>query len=257
MENMNKTKILSMLKEMITVPKKEYVDFSIDLLNYMNALDKDKITNIGKIINQLNLDIKEAVSLIYSHFFKCSNLMCYIIAIIHISNNQFSTFFSKDRNEDQKEKQRTISKFYHELGDIFTILKIYKQFRNAENKEEWCLNNYFSYQNLNKISETKKKLKMKFKKVIDEINNLEIVVETYKSKKQNAIQSLSEGYKTNIAIHQENTKFYENTYPKIKTKTEITRDTSLIYFPKKIFYLELANILNNKKFNMCTVISKV
>jgi len=254
-ENINKNKIDKMLQEMITVPKKEYVDFSFNILNFMNIVENDTITMIGKIVNKLNFDIKQAVSLIYSHFYKCSNMMCYILAIIQISNNQFTTFLIQDKMDDFKIKKQKISNFYHKFGDIFTILKIFKQFKNQENKESWCLENYLNFSKFEKIYEIKKKIKSNYKKLFSEIDDLNIIVESFKSRKQNIIACLTEGYKTNIANYIENTKMYENDFPQIKTKAEIDRDSSLIYFPKKIFYLELANILGRKKYNMCTVIS--
>lgn len=254
MEDMNKNKIDKMLGEMITVPKPKYVDFSINLLEHLKIIQDDKITDLGKIVNSLNMDPKNGVSLIYSHFYQCRKLMCYILAIIEISNRQMSSFFIS--GSDMRTRLMKISSFYHKLGDLFTILKIFKQFSAQEDKQTWCYDNYINYKNINKIEESKNKIYHNLKKNIDNIKNLEIEIKDIsESKKQNIIMSLMEGYKTNIAHRVEETNTFINTFAKIKTVASIDQDSSIKSKPNKILYLELANIMNRKKYNFCTIIN--
>jgi HrpA-like RNA helicase len=254
-EDMNREKLDSMLKDMITVPDKLYVDSSITLLTHLNILNDDKITDIGKIANSLKLDPKEAITLMYSFFYDCRKIMSYVISIIHLSNGQISSFYNKEKTNDKtimRKQNETISGFYHRLGDIFTILKIYKQFQKEENKEVWCAENFLNFDKFNKIEHKKEKLYKSLRRLIPELKLLDITVERDDSKKKNVISCLKEGFKTNIAVKKD--KMYVNSYPDKKTTAPLAFDSSILTKPNKILYIDLANIMGRKKFNMCTVI---
>ena len=161
--------------------KKPILKKSEEMLLFFKNHENDKLTDLGRVIKKFSsLSLSEAYSIIYSYYSGCLNEMCNLITILNIIKNKIDTLILpyKKTNEKTPEeikinrqilfsKQR---KFFHKFGDHFTILEIYKQFKNFMDDEK---NNEFKNDDIeNDLNQLKNDEPTKTKKDFKKWGNL-------------------------------------------------------------------------------------
>ena len=158
-------------------PKEETLVETISHLVELGALNKEDetLTNIGKAMLKLETDPDFSKAILEGLQRNCAQEVIEIIAMIGASRRLYSRGFEDETMEAADRKKFD---FCHEKGDLLTLLKIYKSFKevnpdradrgNKTDKEmklikdkcqKWCKSNYLSFPALNEASYTVRGLK--------------------------------------------------------------------------------------------------
>ncbi len=139
----------SLLKEFISPPEISFVESSLKLLESLGSITtKEKygvLTEKGKGISQFRgIKLGLANAILYSYYLKCYMSVIDIVSLLIMADGQMSNiildFKVNKKLPEQKQKQlkreyeQTINKFTISSGDIFTLLKIFREFK-AKTKE--------------------------------------------------------------------------------------------------------------------------
>ncbi len=302
----NISDLLKLLKELIEPPYDNFIKSGLYRLYAIGALDKigaeGKLTDLGhKILKFRKLDPLMVKAVIESYYYRTEYDMITLAALLNKADGRMNTFIKDlklrqgDRGyrEEKQRYDRAKKKYTSANGDIITLLKMYKLFREysdthqPEETKRWCRDNYLKYDRLKDIKRAAQDImkevqdilfpREKFVNKLEENQyiydydkdqqtggtlNRKIVNKMWK-KGGNTIDedaimsSLIQGLFINMAKRVGNN--YKNCFPFEKTSAPIARDSELSVTksgPKFIVYMELANILGRRKFNLVSKVSE-
>lgn len=298
----NVNELLKLLKELIEPPGDNFVKAALYRLFALGAIDKmgndGQLTELGEqMVKFRKLDPVMAKTVIESYFYRVEYDVISIAALLNKADGRMNSFIKdlrvrRDNKDYSKEKQKydkTLKKFTSAYGDILTLLKIYKEFKDYSEKHDqdqtrkWCNENYLKYESLKSIKKNAQDIMREVQEIVFPkekfINKLEETEHIYdydkegenitsktksggyklKLKKGGAneseiLSSLIHGLFLNMAKITSPGK-YTNCFPFEKTEANLARDTRLETSrsgPKYIIYMELANILGRQKYNLVT-----
>jgi pre-mRNA-splicing factor ATP-dependent RNA helicase DHX15/PRP43 len=134
----------NLLKEFISPPAISFVESSLKLLESLGAITtKEKygeLTEKGRAISQFRgIKLGLANAILYSSYAKCFMSVIDIVSLLIVADGQLSNilldFKVNKKLPEQKQKQlkkeyeQAINKFTMSSGDIFTLLKIFREFK--------------------------------------------------------------------------------------------------------------------------------
>jgi pre-mRNA-splicing factor ATP-dependent RNA helicase DHX15/PRP43 len=134
----------NLLKEFISPPAISFVESSLKLLESLGAITtKEKygeLTEKGRAISQFRgIKLGLANTILYSNYIKCYMSVIDIVSLLIVADGQLSNilldFKVNKKLPEQKQKQlkrdydQSINKFTMSSGDIFTLLKIFREFK--------------------------------------------------------------------------------------------------------------------------------
>lgn len=134
----------NLLKEFISPPAISFVESSLKLLESLGAITtKEKygeLTEKGRAISQFRgIKLGLANAILYSNYIKCYMSVIDIVSLLIVADGQLSNilldFKVNKKLPEQKQKQlkreydQAINKFTMSSGDIFTLLKIFREFK--------------------------------------------------------------------------------------------------------------------------------
>lgn len=180
-------KLTNVLTNLIETPKEAYIRVAINSLTQLGAIEKDNISNMGKLINDIPDDnLFMATAVVYGKIYNCSYELMKISAIIeackgNISElyNMPSTLLQKKQgqvSEDQFNKQvaalnkkfdESRKKFIDKDGDHLSLLNIYEKFEieyskyhnNPDKLNDWAYDKFLKVNNLIKAIKNYKRNK--------------------------------------------------------------------------------------------------
>lgn len=168
-------KLTATLVNLITPPKEAYIRVAINNLIQLGAIENDKISNMGLLINNIpSDDLFMASSIIYAKVYNCSHEVMKIAAIIEVCKGNISDLYNVPRvTEDQNMKpllkkfDEARKKFANKESDHLSILNIYEKFdteylknhNNPEKLESWAYDKFLKVNNLIKAIKNYKKNK--------------------------------------------------------------------------------------------------
>lgn len=184
--------LLNVLTNFIEPPQEKYIRSSIQMLEQLNLIKDNKLTELGSTIAQVNMDPMEGLALALSHVYDCTHDMVNLVNYIGVSSMNTKKLFImpenmvKDRrNKDLLEEMETKfhtqrKKFYHKYGDHLSLLNIYNKFaemqRNGSSEGElnsWCNQHFLNYQKLSKARTYAMKTQSTLKKIFETSTALE------------------------------------------------------------------------------------
>ncbi len=134
----------NLLKEFISPPAIPFVESSLKLLESLGAITtKEKygiLTDKGNGISQFRgIKLGLANAILYSNYIRCYMSVIDIVSLLIVADGQLSNilldFKVNKKLPEQKQKQlkreydQSINKFAMASGDIFTLLKIFREFK--------------------------------------------------------------------------------------------------------------------------------
>ena len=204
------------LNNFIEPPDSKYVKYSINILLRLGLIDGEKLTELGKIIGNLELTPEESLSVYASYQLFCFSEVVGIISVIESLKGNISDLFIKI-NPDSKEltsKLKTVKKnLCSSNSDHLTLLKIfitYSKYRKEKKIDElnkWLYSNFLKKDSLIKAYDYYKRIIYKIK---DDVRKLELKkldsINDY-NLKDRILACFVYGFKTNYAYLNRNNKY--------------------------------------------------
>lgn len=230
------------LNEFIEPPTIEYVSAELKYLYNMNLITSDKndgiLTVYGKLVNNLNVDPSDALSLAVSYRLNCFREVLAIVCVTDVINGTIDNLFTlpidildsdqldeidkedktdKIDSDDKNQAERTPGQikwltnkfntgknhFNNRYGDHIAILKVFGEYekrrKDQDKLKEWAYKYFIDKHVLEKAYQHYIKLKHRYRPLLTEFNSSN----TDKSAIDNDIQyrvlaSLMFGYKSNL-----------------------------------------------------------
>ncbi|XP_074370304.1 putative pre-mRNA-splicing factor ATP-dependent RNA helicase DEAH2 [Apium graveolens] len=134
-------------------PAPETLMRALELLNYLGALDDEgNLTRLGEIMSELPLDPEMGKMLVVSPEFNCSNEILSICAMLSVPN-----CFLRPR-EAQKAADQAKARFAHIDGDHLTLLNVYHDYKQNNDDQSWCYENFVNYRVLKSADHVRQQL---------------------------------------------------------------------------------------------------
>ena len=279
--------LLDTYMNFIEGPKENYIRSGITDLIQLGAIRLDGITNLGKMMSDLNLDPMPALTIIIGKVYNCSNELINIMAMMDAirlnMNNLFVTPSSilkgGDRQDEHYKKNlkrlelkynKAKSSFKHKYGDHLSLLNVFTKFNDIYDKHkdkfekvrDWLFGKFLKLEPLIKARGYAKKLRNNVKSVvpreltIDDVdleldgNILKLGVE------DRVMASLTIGYQLNKAVNASGDIFrtrYASDRIKIDKNSFLMLNKTL---PKDVLYSELFISMGRAELNIVSKIPK-
>jgi len=309
--------LLKLLKELIEPPEDNFVKSALYILYTIGAIDKlnsdGKLTDLGeKLVKFRKLEPIIAKSVINSFDYGIEYDVITLSTLLSKADGKMNTFIKemknrapkngdKDFNKKSKEYKiekikydKAINSYTSSYGDILTLLKMYKKFReyndshNTVDVKKWCNDHYLKYERLKDIKRMSQDIMREVKDIVfkvpkNEEENKKILTYIYNDENKvidisgknqlggfnyNQYGGISSTDESTIMLVLLNSLFmntakmtgfnkYKNCYPFEKTTAQIARDSLLSINrdgPKFIVYIQLFNFLGREKYNMVSKI---
>lgn len=263
--------LICALNKFIEPPKESLISSSLMQLFELDIIKNNVVTDLGKIVVNIQTELPLGIALIYAHKNKCVKKMAKIIALHEACKGLFSNIFvnandtKNNSHNNFKQKIDNAKKlFCSRSGDFISLYKIYHTAsKNNKNLNEWCKSNFIKIKTIlrafyeySKIRENLKKNE-KMLKDFNENTNIENKQKTNQqteSIKSKLLSCLYQGFKNNTGKHYNSDLYkikYSNNPVKIGNESLLNLSDKK---PKNIFYGEYCVILGTEKLNM---ISKI
>jgi HrpA-like RNA helicase len=150
------TKLLDVYSQFIEPPREKYIRASYNQLVNMGCLSKDKVTDLGLIINNIGLDLNFSLACYFAKKMRCLNEVLGICCVLEAGKNNISEFFrfpkeivkiSDTDSADKKQKaiqqiaslnkkfDKAKDHFNSKYGDLTSLLKIFIEVYSKWDKE--------------------------------------------------------------------------------------------------------------------------
>ncbi|UYV80077.1 DHX15 [Cordylochernes scorpioides] len=134
-------------------PAPETLMRALELLNYLEALDDSgELTDLGGMMAEFPLDPQLAKMLITSCNFNCSNEILSITAMLSVPQ-----CFVRP-NEAKKAADEAKKRFAHVDGDHLTLLNVFHSFKQQNEDNQWCYDNFINYRSVKSADNVRQQL---------------------------------------------------------------------------------------------------
>ncbi|KAK6459540.1 P-loop containing nucleoside triphosphate hydrolase protein [Scheffersomyces xylosifermentans] len=142
-------------------PSNDTIIKALELLYALGALNsKGQLTKLGRKMNEFPLDPMFSKCILTSSKYGCSEEILTIIAMLGESGTLF--YRPKDKREQADKKRET---FNHELGDHFSLLKVWQDWEATDYSNLWCEDNFIQYKTLKRAKNVREQLARLSKRV--------------------------------------------------------------------------------------------
>lgn len=125
---------------------------SLQLLGALDAAVPPALTALGRLMASFPLEPALARALIAADDLRCTEELCTVIALL----SGESIFLNTPNKREQV--QAAHSKFSSSEGDMISLLKIYRLYRQSTQLQLWCYENFLSHRSLQYATEIRKQL---------------------------------------------------------------------------------------------------
>ncbi|PON61759.1 putative pre-mRNA-splicing factor ATP-dependent RNA helicase [Parasponia andersonii] len=152
-------------------PAPETLMRALEVLNYLGALDDEgNLTKLGEIMSEFPLDPQMSKMLVVSPEFNCSNEILSIsamlsdfcrdadIARLHSSSMQAFKVPMCIDGEAQKAADEAKARFGHIDGDHLTLLNVYHAYKQNNEDQSWCYENFINHRSLKSADNVRQQL---------------------------------------------------------------------------------------------------
>lgn len=267
-------KLYELLNQFIEPPKAAYVDVFITILTDLNLIGKkDKtITELGRVVTELQIDPMFALSLIIAYNLNCSREVMLIISCLEVTKNNIGEIFIKPKTDNlssnnnssnmRKKFNDAIKKLKHQYGDHIVLYNIMNRYRFLKKEDKnkldrWAYEKFIKLDVLAKINDHYHKLRNNAMKTLEEsTNKLNISIDLHESAKDMELADkillcFIYGFRLNTASanKSDNNNLYNTAYAK---NVNIGKDSFINFLEKKptnVIYTELFGMNGNFDLN--------
>uniref|UniRef100_A0A2M3Z2W7 RNA helicase n=1 Tax=Anopheles braziliensis TaxID=58242 RepID=A0A2M3Z2W7_9DIPT len=216
-------------------PAPETLMRALELLNYLAALDDDgNLTDLGAVMAEFPLDPQLAKMLIASCQHNCSNEILSITAMLSVPQ-----CFVRP-NEMKKAADDAKMRFAHVDGDHLTLLNVYHAFKQNNEDQAWCYDNFINYRSLKSADNVRQQLARIMDRFQLQRTSTDFTSREYYS---NIRKALVQGFFMQVA-HLERTKHYQTI--KDNQVVQLHPSTCLDHKPEWVIYNEF--VLTTKNY---------
>ncbi|KAI3739138.1 hypothetical protein L2E82_29533 [Cichorium intybus] len=135
-------------------PAPESLLRALEVLNYLGALDDNgNLTKLGEIMSEFPLDPQMGKMLVVSSEFNCSSEILSISAMLSVPN-----CFIRPWNAQKAAAHEAKARFVHIDGDHLTLLNVYHAYKQNNEDESWCYENFVDYKALKSADNLRQQL---------------------------------------------------------------------------------------------------
>ena len=250
------SKLKNVLNEFIEPPTDLYINSALSCLLHLQLIDNNNITDLGKLIVDMQLDVMQGVSIYYAYNLFCVKEVIAIIAMIDACKGTINGLYNVPKEDQNDVNNRLLKKFkeskkllINKSGDHLTLYKIFEKYtmlrKTKSNKlDDWLYSNFLKKSVLEKAMQYFHKTRGITMRVLENIN-VKQIKNNYKLSDK-IIASFAKGFSMNIAH------LHNNNYDTQKlNNVQISKDSYLYYIDikhKDIVYNELFTF--DKKTNI-------
>ena len=182
--------------DFIDKPKKEnYMSAYDDLISFKAINRNIELTDFGRKMSILPVEPSFAVVLLNSisdEFYEVNDEIVAIVSLLQSDNIFYTPSGLKDKIEKVREK------FVNPVSDHLTLLRVYLQWRESENKGQFCKDNFLNDKSLRKTKDIFDQLKRYLNKIRYEQaeNREELKNKENETKVENLLKQIEEGNST-------------------------------------------------------------
>ena len=245
--------LTEILNQFIEPPSDKYIKSALLQLMQLGLIKSGKITQIGAIVANLQVDPMEGLSIYIGYNLNCVKEVIAIISMINAIKNNIAELFIEPLNIIEKNKTKFLiakKSLMSKYGDHITLLKIFNKFIILKKQDDKKLHNWLYISFLKKdvlykaFTYFKKLRGISMQRLTDidkiQISNL-MEYEIY----DRIMCAFMYGYRLNISFYKEKNKSYDTD--KVRN-VQISKESWMHFYDnpkKKIIYNELF-IMNNK-----------
>ncbi|KAG2735963.1 hypothetical protein G9P44_000053 [Scheffersomyces stipitis] len=140
--------------DLMDKPSTDAIIKAIELLYALGALNsKGHLTKVGRKMSEFPLDPMFTKCILSSSKFGCSEEILTIMSMLAESSTLF--YRPKDKREQADRKRES---FNHELGDHFSLLKVWEDWKATGFSNLWCEDNFIQYKTLKRAKNVREQL---------------------------------------------------------------------------------------------------
>lgn len=170
------SKLHKVVENFIEPPKKNNVESELEYLKELGLIKNDVLTKMGKIVCDLQIEPKSALSMILGYKLNCFREVVAILTVIDNIKGKIEKLFylpKKDANW-AKNKWNEIKEHFssNNSSDHLALLKVFGEYEIAKKEEklnEWIKKYYVNKKVIDKCYEDYKKMKHKYRHKIEEL----------------------------------------------------------------------------------------
>merc|ERR1719461_2556911 len=220
--------------DLMDPPAPETLMRALELLNYLGALDDEgNMTTNGRIMAEFPLDPQLGKALMSSSKHNCSNEMLTIVCMLSVPPVFQRPPDAKNRADQAHER------FAHAEGDHLTLLNVYHAYKQNQESNQWCYENFVSNRSLKSADNVRNQLSNIMRR-----QKIELVSTKWNSNDyyDNLRKSLVEGFFMQVA-HQESNGHYLTI--KDNQPVQLHPSTCLTHKPQWVLYHEFVLTTQN------------
>jgi len=267
-------KLLEILTQFVAAPKQTYLEYSLNVLMQIDAVENEVLTPLGKLlINVPCNNVFMGLSILYGKIYDCSRELLQIASLIEVSkaniNDLFNSpnmrDFSKEGHAKLKKFEEVKKKMANKYGDHLTLLYIFDEYilhkKDPKELNKFCRDNFLKPNLLakadNNYKTTKHQLHMSLPNT--ELNKLDIKLfpEVNKMELEDRILfCLLAGLRLNTAVNKRGTEYYRANLSNLD-KIKLHKFSFLNYNKKKpenVMYYELFMSMGRAELSIVSVI---
>jgi pre-mRNA-splicing factor ATP-dependent RNA helicase DHX15/PRP43 len=260
--------LLNILTNFIEPPREIYIRSAITQLQDLKLIENNNLSELGKIIGNMNIDPMEGMALYASKRLRVSIELMKIISILDACKHNLGELFrfptdmidDVPENKNQlfslnKKFEKIKDKFKNKYGDHIAVLNIFDKFINKsteEKRQEYTYKYFLNTNTLLKAEQNYLRIRRTLRSQLDKIpeypeqNNYEV--------NDKVIASLYYGFRLHVGY------LHENSYNTSKTRNVRPNKNSFIHnlakLPNHIFYHELFNGGGKLDINIVSMLNK-
>lgn len=248
------------LKQLMDVPKKIYVDYAVRVLSLYKILSPDGLfePKLGSdVLQYSSLPLNQSLFLIYAFQLYCGKEAAVIVGMLEVCKGRMQNFFIKDdvmcNSDCKKDAKKYMAKVAHKKSDHLTLLAIFNDFQNATDKEKWCKSNRIK---MGMMRAAKEKSHQYFHKLLSNVKAPQIGGAEKVDVKKRLVAALDRSHQHQIARN------LKSTFAKLPQEGQIQQSSFLLQHhskkdlaKKKFLYDQLVCTNGSWEFGVITLLS--
>lgn len=254
----NVNNLKEVFNKFIEPPTKEYIQVAINELKQLGLIKDNKISNLGKLVSDLQLEPMDGVSVVAAKKLRCLNEVLGVICLKESIKINMGGLFRKplalvnlkpeDKDKYQslsKKYNNAISKFNNKYGDHVALMKVFDKINGFyEDKKfnkinDFCFEHFLDKDAIIKAIKYYSKMKWNIRNKLKGITEIQDLPNLELSNEIKMLGSFYYGYQLNIA------NLYKDGY-RFKTETQTVENLKInknSYLaksePDKVMFMEL------------------
>jgi len=203
----NVDELKNVFNNFIEPPDKSYINDAIGTLKKLHLIEDNKITNIGKLIADTQLDPMDCISLLYAYRLNCFNEVFAIVNMIETIKGNISELFIVPTEEQKhlvNKYKKAKQSLRNENGDHLTLLNIFTKYvklrkmKTDDKLKEWLYKSFLKRDVLEKCYKNYKRIRYNIIDKIKGYNTDKLKIDDKYKIKTKILASLLIGFQLNI-----------------------------------------------------------